>query len=463
MRFAWILLPAILTAQQYDIVFKHGRVIDPESKLNAVRDVGIKGGKIAAITSRPLKGKIEIQADGLVVAPGFIDLHSHGQTPENYRYKAMDGVTVALELERGVSPLQQWYAERDGKALIHYGASAGYVPVRMAVMKDTGKVVPQDAAMNRLASNAERRLIEQTLGRDLADGGLGLGIILGFTPSAGAEEILDLFFLASKWRRPVFLHPRDAGVFESLQEAIADTAISGASLQIEHINSVAAAKTREALGMIEGARARGLDISTEAYPYIAGASPIESAMLSPGWQARLKLDYSDLMWAANGERLTAETFDRYRKQGGRVIMFYNTEEMVRAAIAHPLVMIGSDGNFDRGSGHPRSAGTFARILGRYVRDGHYISLMEAIRKCSLQPAQRLENRSPMMRTKGRLRVGADADVTVFDPERVIDKATFEKPAQYSEGFRYVLVNGTFVVREGTLQDGVAPGLPIRAR
>jgi N-acyl-D-aspartate/D-glutamate deacylase len=468
MRFLLWVLPSLLAAQTYDIALQHGRVLDPESGLDALRDVGITGKKVVAVSTRRLRGKIEIDATGLVVAPGFIDLHSHGQTPENYRYKAMDGVTTALELEVGVSPVSEWYAAREGKALINFGASAGHIPARMAVMKDTGDFLPRDAAMNRRATLEEEKAITAAVQKGLDEGALGMGLGLAYTPTATHEEILDLFYLAAKWRRPVFVHVRDSGsaepgIIESLQEVIGDAAVSGVSLHIVHINSVAQKRTPEALRMIEGARARGLDVTTEAYPYIAGASRLESALFDPGWQARLGNSYSDLLWVATGERLTAESFERHRKQGGRVVIFGNTEEMVRIAIANPLVMIASDGGLANGQGHPRSAGTYARVLGKYVREERALSLMDMVRKSSLLPAQRLESMSPQMRLKGRLKVGADADISVFDPAGVIDKATFETPAQYSQGFHYVMVEGTFIVRDSKLQEGVAPGQAIRAR
>jgi hypothetical protein len=229
-----------------------------------------------------------------------------------------------------------------------------------------------------------------------------------------------------------------------------------------HLNSAATAKTPQALRILEGARARGLDVTTEAYPYIAGMTEIASAAFN-GWENQRPEYYSAFLWPATGERLTRESFERYRKQGGFVAQFTNTEEMVRMAISHPLVMIASDGIIEKGIGHPRAAGTYARVLGKYVREEKALSLMDAIRKSSLMPAQRLETMSPQMRQKGRLRVGADADIAVFDAGRVIDKATYQNPAQYSEGFRYVLVEGTFVVRDGKLQDGVAPGQGIRAQ
>src|SRR5437763_16347362 len=138
MRFLLWFLPSILAAQTYDIVLQRGRVMDPESGLDAVRDVGINGKKIASVSTRPLRGKIEIDAAGLVVGPGFIDLHQPSQAPEAYRFKAMDGVTTARELEAGVSPVSEWYAARQGKSLIHFGASSGHIPARMAVMHDSG-------------------------------------------------------------------------------------------------------------------------------------------------------------------------------------------------------------------------------------------------------------------------------------------------------------------------------------
>jgi N-acyl-D-aspartate/D-glutamate deacylase len=467
MRFLFWLVPTLLGAQTYDVVLQRGRVVDPASGLDAVRSLGITGKKIAAISAHPLRGKVEIDTAGLVVAPGFIDLHSHGQTPENYRYKAMDGVTTALELEVGVSPVGEWYAAREGKALVNFGASAGHIPARMGVMKDTGDFLPRDAAMNRRATLEEQKAIAAAVQKGLDEGALGMGLGLAYTPAATHEEILDLFYLAAKWKRPVFVHLRDAGsalpgIFESLQEVIADAAASGASLHVVHLNSMAQKRTPAALRMIEGARARGLDVTTEAYPYIAAHSLIESALFDPGWQEKLGATFSDLQWDVTFERLTSESFERYRKQGGGVVIFQNTEETVRTLITDPIVMIASDGSMENGKGHPRSAGTFARVLGKYVREEKALSLMDAIRKSALMPAQRLESMSSQMRQKGRLKVGADADISVFDPARVIDKATFENPAQYSEGFRYVLVEGTFVVRDGKLQDSVRPGQAIHA-
>jgi dihydroorotase len=461
---AWLLpsSPAAQTQQPYDIVLRTGRVLDPESGLDALRNVGIIGNRIAALSAQPLRGKVEIDATGLVVAPGFIDLHSHGQTPENYRYKAMDGVTTALELEVGVSPVTEWYAAREGMSLINFGASSGHIPARMAVMKDTGGLLPRDAAMNRPATLEEQKAIEAAVQKGLNEGGLGMGMGLTYTPTATPDEILNLFYLAARFKRPVFVHMRAGDVVASLQEVITDSVVSGAPLHVVHVNSAATSKTPQALRMIAAARARGLDVTTEAYPYTASMTEIASAAYED-WERQGPEYFSTLLWPATGERLTRESFERYRKQGGFVIRFGNTEEMVRAAVSHPLVMIASDGILEEGKGHPRAAGTFARVLGKYVREEKALALMDAVRKSSLMPAQRLESISPQMRQKGRVKIGADADLSLFDPARVTDKATFENAAQYSDGFRYVLVGGVFVVRDGRLQEGVAPGQAIRAR
>jgi len=460
-----VLLGALLAAaaygQEYDIVLAHGRVLDPASGLDGVRYVGLRGAKIGAISETPLAGRTVIDASGMVVAPGFIDLHSHGQTPENYRFKARDGVTTALEMEVGVSPVAEWYRARQGQALINFGATSGHIPARMAVMHDSGKLLPHDAAKGA-ATAGQRRKVYDLVRRGLDEGALGVGMGIAYVPLATRAEILELFGLAAERKTTVYVHvrnggPVEPGVIDALQEVIADAAVTGASLHVVHITSMGLRETDLCLRMIEGARRRGLDVTTEMYPYTAGMTDIGSAVFDDGWQAKQGgIGFGDLQWALTGERLTAESFARYRQQGGMVAIHSIPEQVVRLAIADPMVMIASDGILDHGKGHPRAAGTYARVLGRYVREQHVLSLMDAVRKMTVMPADRLG-----IRTKGRLAVGADADITVFDPARVIDRATFENPAQYSEGIEYVLVNGTLVVKRGELVSDVAPGLAVR--
>lgn len=468
------LIPFLLAAcglfgQPFDIVLSRGRVIDPESGLDAIRDIGIRGRRIEAISGTPLHGKTEVDVHGLVVSPGFIDLHSHGQDDENYHYKAHDGVTTALELEIGVSPVAEWYRKREGKALVNFGASSGHVPARMAVMHDTGDFLPRDEAAHRIATDEETLSIINTVRQGLDDGAIGVGFGIAYVPTAPRQEIFRLFQLAAERRVPAFVHMRggapnepNSGAIPALQEVIADAAITGASLHVVHLTSVAGRLMPICLQMIEGARKHGIDVTTEMYPYTASASRIESAIYDD-WEKRTGNSYHDLQWAATGERLTAETFAKYRKEGGSVISHTLPIEALRAGIRSPLVMIASDGRLTDGKGHPRSAGTFARVLGVYVREEKLISLPEAIRRMTLMPAQRLEACVPAMRNKGRVKVGADADLVAFDPGRVIDRATFENPAQYSEGIQQVIVNGVLVVRGGSFVPGVYPGAGLRTR
>lgn len=458
-----------LSGQVFDTVLASGRVMDPESGLDAVRFVGIRGNRIEAVSTSPLEGRQVLDVHGLVVAPGFIDLHSHGQDDENYRYKAHDGVTTALELEIGVSPVAAWYQSRHGKALINFGASSGHVPARMAVMHDTGSFLPRDQAAHRAATDEEKLSIVNAVRQGLDDGAIGIGFGIAYVPTSTREEILRLFQLGADRHVPVFVHMRGSPADEpnsplpALQEVIADAAATGVSLHVVHITSVGGRQTAACLKMMEGARSRGLDVTTEMYPYTAAATRIESALFDGDWEQKTGYRYQDLQWVATGERLTAATFATYRKQGGPIIMHIIPEEIVRLGISSPEVMIASDGRISNGKGHPRSAGSFSRVLGRYVREEKIISLMDALRKMSLMPAQRLEASVPSMRNKGRIKPGADADLTVFNPDRVIDKATFENAAQYSEGIEHVIVNGVFVVRNGQFVEGAFPGVGLRAR
>ncbi len=452
--------------ETYDLVIASGRVMDPESGLDAVRNVGIRGGKIAVISVGPIIGKRTIEAGGLVVAPGFIDLHQHGQDAENYAVKAADGVTTALELEVGVADVDRWYGEREGKARINFGASAGHIPVRMAVMHDPGGLLPSGDAAHRVATRAEMDEISALLEKGLKRGALSVGLGPAYTEAATNQEILDVFRVAAKYHASCHVHIRGSGPpiegnFSGFEEVMAAAAITGAPLHIVHIQSTGGPNVTQELQMIAEARSRGMDVTTESYPYTMGMTSIQAAMFDRKEEEPATY-YASLLWPATGEHLTKESFLRYRKEGGMVIVPGNTPENVHAAIVSPLTMIASDGHLANGKGHPRTAGTYALVLGRYVREEKVLDLMTALKKMTLMPAQRLETRAPMFKDKGRIRVGADADILVFDANRVIDKATYEKPLQYSEGIQFVLVNGIAVVKDGQLVEGVFPGRAARA-
>ena len=457
-----LILATGTAAQQYGIVISRGRVIDPETKLDAIRDIAVEAGKIAAVSAAPLQGRQMVDAHGLVVTAGFIDLHQHGQTPENYAFKARDGVTTALEMEVGVANVDSWYAQRSGKSLINFGASVGHIPARMTVMHDSGTFLPRDSAIQTQATSQQLAEILSLLRRGLDEGALGVGMGIAYVPGASREEIFRVFQLAAARNRTVYVHlrsagPVDPGGIDALQEVLADAAASGAGLHVVHITSTELRETPVALEMIHSAAKHNLDVTTEAYPYTAGMTDIGSAIFSEGWQQRNGgITYKDLQWAQTGERLTAESFARYRKQGGMVAIHSIPEDIVRTAVADPTVMIASDGILDHGKGHPRAAGTYARVLGRYVREEKALSLTDALAKVSLMPADLLR-----LSNKGRIQVGADADITIFDPAHVNDRATFENPAQYSEGIPYVMVGGVWVVKDGQLRGDVFPGTAVR--
>jgi dihydroorotase len=453
----------------YDIVIGNGRVMDPESGLDAVKNVGITGGRIRAISSEALKGSQKIDAKGLVVAPGFIDMHEHGQEPRNYQFQARDGVTTSLELEAGTDEVEKWYAAREGKSLINFGVSIGHIPVRAKTMAKSETAQAVEEANHRLARAEELTKIAERIENGFKQGALAEGMGINYTPGASHWEIVEAFRVAAKYGASVHVHLRYAGGKEpetglsALEEVIAAAAATGAPLHVVHITSMGLKYTPQLVAMVEGAQKRGLDVTTECYPYTAGSTYLQSAVFDPGWQDKLEISYHDLQWADTGERLTAETFEKYRKKGGIVVIHSIPEEAARTAVANPLIMIASDGMPITGAKvHPRGQGTYSRVLGHYVREEKVLDLMTALRKMTLTPAQRLEKRAPMFKSKGRIREGADADITVFDPNRVIDKATFEEPLQYSDGIQFVFVNGVAVVKDGRLVDDVFPGRAARA-
>ena len=459
----------LVAAQQYDLVLEGGRVLDPETHLDAVRNVGLRDGKIARITDAPLSGRRVIHASGLVVAPGFIDLHQHGQDLASQRLKAFDGVTTALEMEIGAPDVTQFLNSRQGHSLIHYGTTASHVAARALIFGaplPAGTILPKSGpATDQPATSEQIERIQQRLRDQLDAGALGIGMGIAYTPGATRLEVIDVFRVAAERKLPVYTHVRNAGriepgsAIEAVEEVIGAAAITGAPLHIVHINSTCLRDSLECISLVAGARARGLDVTTEAYPYIAGMTAINSAVFNPGWREKQGIDYNNLVLPDTGEHLTKSRFDELHNSSKPqwVLIFANTQEIVDAIIPNPLVMIASDG----AEGHPRNAGTYARILAQYVRENKMLTLMEAVNKMTLMPAQMLERSTPAARQKGRLQEGADADIVVFDPQTITDRATFQKPMEPSVGVHYLLVAGTPVIEDGKLVENVFPGQALR--
>jgi len=460
------LAATIVSAQQYDLVLEGGRVMDPETGLDGVRNVAIRDGKIVRISSDVLTGKRVIHAKGLVVAPGFIDLHQHGQEMESQRVKALDGVTMALELEIGAPDVAQFLKAKQGRSLIHYGTSASHPAARALIFGaplPAGEILPKNGpATDQPASKEQIGRIQERLRSELDAGALAIGMGIQYTPAATRLEVIDMFRLAAERRVPVYTHVRSSSrvdpgsAIESVSEVIGASAITGAALHIVHVNSSCLRDALECLSLIAGARARGLDVTTEAYPYIAGMTFINSALFNPGWQERAGgISYGNLVLPDTGEHLTKERFEELHNSSTprTVLVFSNSQQIIDEVIPQPLVMIASDGL----PGHPRNAGTYSRVLAQYVREKGTITLMDALRKMSFMPAQMLEQSTPVARQKGRLQEGADADIVVFDAATIVDRATFEKPIEPSIGVHYLLVAGTVVVNDGRIVPDVFPG------
>lgn len=471
--FCLLLISGVAAAQQFDIVLEGGRVMDPETGLDGIRNVGLRDGKIARISTESLSGSRVIHTAGMVVAPGFIDLHQHGQEIASQRVKAFDGVTSALEMEIGVPDVASFLKSKEGRSLINYGTTASHVAARALVFgaplasstSGIAGILPKSGpATDKPATPEQVSKIELRLQEELDAGALGVGMGIQYTPGATRLEVIDIFRFAAQHKLPVYTHLRSFGrsepgsAIESVEEVIGAAAISGAPLHIVHINSTCLRDTLECLSLVEGARARGLDVTTEAYPYIAGMTQINSALFNPGWREKIGIEYRDLVLPNTGEHLTKERFEELHKSAvpQDVLVFANTQEMVDATIPNPLIMIASDG----ADGHPRNAGTCSRVLAQYVRDKKTLTLMNALRKMTLMPAQMLERSTPAAHQKGRLQEGADADIVVFDPATISDRATFEMPMAPSVGVRELLVAGTLLIDDGKLVPKMYPGRAI---
>lgn len=447
----------------YDIVIANGRVIDPEKKLDGIRFVGIRGGQIAIVSKTPIKGRKTIDATDLVVAPGFIDPISHGQDLENDQVQIFDGVTTKLQLEGGVRDQDQWHREQKGHRICNFGAGVGHPTIRREVMGNDHDAELSPSTPEQVAQMAH--LIEEQLKK----GAMAVGFGFEYVPGSTRLEALEMFKMAAKYQASCHVHMRygtyleEQSVFTAIEEVVALSLMTGAPLHIVHVPSMALGNTAKALDMINRAQraliGRPNFMTCDFYPYTAFGTGISSEVFAEGWQQRFGIDYKDLEYAKTHERLTQETFEKYRKDGGMVIAHAIPESAVQAAIKNDWAMVGSDGGLTKGVGHPRSAGTFSRVIGHYSRDMKLISLPQAIEKMTIQAAHRMQHKAPEFHKKGRIQSGCDADIVVFDPRTIIDRATFDEPALTSVGMHHVFVNGVAAISNGILTDA-KPGTGI---
>ena len=486
-----------------ETLLQGGRVVDPGSGEDAVADVLVRDGRIAAVgPALPVPaGATVLDVTGLVVGPGFVDLHSHVHSIAGQRLQALDGVTTALDLEAGLTPVGRAYerAAQEGRPL-HYGFSASWGAARaqalLGVEPDadfaSGLALLGDPAWQRSSSPGELAGWLGLLERELADGALGIGILLGYAPRSDPAEFLAVARLAAAAGAPTYTHVRElveadptTPVDGSAEIALA-AAETGAAMHHCHVNSTSRRHIDRVLATLERARAEGSRVTVEAYPYGAGSTGIGAAFLAPERLGAWDIGPSNIVLVETGERIAdAGRLREVRAAdpGAECIVEFLDErdpadqELLRRSLAFPDSIVASDampvlwgqGRMESrewplppgGGTHPRTAGTFARSLRLMVRESGAWTWLEAFRRCSYLPARVLDDVAPGARGKGHLGIGADADVVVLDPERITDTATYLDPVRPSVGVRHLLVGGTAVVRDGELRTDAYPGRPLR--
>jgi N-acyl-D-aspartate/D-glutamate deacylase len=454
--------PEATPAQTYDVAINGGRVMDPQSGFDRVVNVAIADGQIAGMSDEPLQGKKTIDASGHVVAPGFIDLESYDPNPYGIWYKIADGVTTNLGMHGTNALADDWYElwESTGSPA-HFGGAFDDNWYRQRLDGLALGVADE-------ASPEQIEIIADAAEESLQDGYIAVEFSPEYAPGISYEEIVAVCEVAAEYDVPAFFHvrysdPDPPGTnAEAIQEVIDVARETGVRAHILHINSTGGTYTmEESLQMIADARAEGLEITADTYPYNFWATTLASERFAPGWQERFRIDYDDLVIPGTGERLTEETFATHQANNDLAAAFAIPAEDVNTALESEFVMVGSDAIIEPGdNNHPRGAGTFARTLGKYVRQDQVISLMDGLRKMTIQPADLLDNQIPALQSKGRMQVGADADVTIFDPASVRDTATLTDPSQQSKGIDWVIVSGKIVKTPDGLRKGKKPGEPI---
>jgi Amidohydrolase family len=484
----------------HEVVLRAGRVIDPETGLDGVRDVGVDAGRVSAVTAGHLEGATVIDAGGLVVAPGFIDLHSHAQTLGGRRLQACDGVTTALDLEAGRTPIVHAYArEAHAGSPINYGFSSSWAAIRMQILAGFTPKGGTDEVLGILgdqrwqgpATTDQLSLILATLAADLAGGAVGVGLLMGYAPGVDPAEYLAVAQLAAEAGAPTFTHCRDLielspdTKIDGAEELVRAAGTTGAHMHHCHVNSTSLRHIDRVLGLVARCQAEGGRVSVEAYPYGSGATAIGAAFLDPDHMKLRGLVPSSLTYLATGERVADAARLRELRTldpGGPVIIDFLDEtnaadrRVLRRSLAFEGAIVASDamplvptsGQMDADEWplpagfvtHPRTAGCFSRALRLWREEGK--ALVDALASCTLLPARVLEASTRAMRTKGRVQEGADADLVVFDYDQITDQATYASSTRPSLGIRHVLVHGTFVVREGSLMVEARPGRPVRA-
>jgi len=449
----------------YDTVIRGGRVIDPDSGFDGVLNVGIDRGTIAGFGSSVTGGRSTIDAKGLVVSPGFIDVLSYEPNPRGSWYKVADGVTTNLGMHgmQNGWKLPDFFSAYEGATPLNFGGAFSDHWVRYHELGLNVGDTATSYQVGRLADAFDAQLHE---------GWLGLALEPEYTPGVDFAEMLGLAKVAARNGVPCFVHGRYASYAQetrTVPEILRLGEQSGAAMHVAHLPSTGGTwHIDAALAQIDAAVDAGHDVTFGLYPYDYWGTYAASTRFSPGWKQRFRITYRDLQVAGTPNRLNASTFATAQADNSLTVAYAIPESSVRKALEHPRSLIGSDAIVDTGNNHPRASGTFCRVLGHWVREKKVLSLTDALAKMTILPARRLEKRSPQLARKGRLQRGADADVCIFDPDTVTDRATVQRPVAYSTGIDWVLIAGEPVKKpaattSATLQRNRLEGKAIRSQ
>lgn len=444
----------------YDILIKNGRYPDFSQKTFIKGDIAIKDGKIIEIGEIFEEAMQTIDASGKIVSPGFIDIHMHeerflqnGQKYDIAEYMLKMGVTTCLggncgSARQPLSVFKETIESLSGSP-VNYMMQAGYNTART----DMGIGHYDAATPEQITALADK------MQEDILNGAYGISFGLEYDPGITFEEIMEVLNAQPQKDLYVSAHYREdsKGALKSIYEMIRIAQESGKRFQISHLSSCSAmGQMKESLEILNQAIKDNPRIQYDTYPYIAFATTVGTTVFDDGCFENWGKSYEHI-WMTDGKYknqfCTKETFEEIRKNDPslRVVAFVMNEDEIAAAIANPISgMIGSDGGVTNGTGHPRSAGTFPRILGKYVREDNILPLIDALYKMTQASADRLE-----LIHKGRIQVGCDADITIFDPETISDGATFESLDNPVQGIDAVIVNGILALQDNVIVNGRA--------